>query len=93
MHKSLSDILVKLSLLISAPFVLLAVSPALDFYFLPVPIRPRKGRGLKKSEEKNDSADTEQQDPWQFEENQRLYWNEERRVQSHTSQVNTCTVV
>ncbi|XP_042365098.1 putative homeodomain transcription factor 1 isoform X2 [Plectropomus leopardus] len=42
--------------------------------------RPRKGRGLKKSEEKNDSADTEQQGPWQFEESQRLYRNEERRT-------------
>ncbi|XP_073324112.1 putative homeodomain transcription factor 1 [Pagrus major] len=41
--------------------------------------RPRKGRGLKKSEEKNDSGDTEQQGPWQFEESQRLYRNEERR--------------
>uniref|UniRef100_A0A671YHZ1 Putative homeodomain transcription factor 1 n=1 Tax=Sparus aurata TaxID=8175 RepID=A0A671YHZ1_SPAAU len=44
--------------------------------------RPRKGRGLKKSEEKNDSGDTEQQGSWQFEESQRLYRNEERRVQS-----------
>ncbi|XP_029288477.1 putative homeodomain transcription factor 1 isoform X2 [Cottoperca gobio] len=42
--------------------------------------RPRKGRGLKKSEEKNDSGDTEQQGPWQFEESQRLYRNEERRA-------------
>ncbi|XP_044023964.1 putative homeodomain transcription factor 1 [Siniperca chuatsi] len=41
--------------------------------------RPRKGRGLKKPEEKNDSGDTEQQGPWQFEESQRLYRNEERR--------------
>lgn len=41
--------------------------------------RPRKGRGLKKSEEKNDSGDTEQQGSWQFEESQRLYRNEERR--------------
>uniref|UniRef100_A0A4W6CTL7 Putative homeodomain transcription factor 1 n=1 Tax=Lates calcarifer TaxID=8187 RepID=A0A4W6CTL7_LATCA len=47
--------------------------------------RPRKGRGLKKSEEKNDSGDTEQREPWQFEESQRLYRNEERRVQSLTS--------
>ncbi|XP_041800681.1 putative homeodomain transcription factor 1 [Chelmon rostratus] len=39
--------------------------------------RPRKGRGLKKSEEKNDSGDTEQQGSWQFDESQRLY--EERR--------------
>ncbi|XP_051269629.1 putative homeodomain transcription factor 1 isoform X2 [Dicentrarchus labrax] len=36
--------------------------------------RPRKGRGLKKSEETNDSADTEQLD-----ESQRLYRSEERR--------------
>lgn len=36
--------------------------------------RPRKGRGLKKSEEKSNSADTEQ-----LEESQRLYRNEERR--------------
>lgn len=42
--------------------------------------RPRKGRGLKKSEEKNDSGDTEQQGPWQFEESQRLYRTEERRT-------------
>ncbi|XP_059186177.1 putative homeodomain transcription factor 1 isoform X2 [Centropristis striata] len=42
--------------------------------------RPRKGRGLKKSEEKNDSGDTEQQGSWQFEESQRLYRNEERRA-------------
>ncbi|XP_045931355.1 putative homeodomain transcription factor 1 [Micropterus dolomieu] len=41
--------------------------------------RPRKGRGLKKTEGKNDSGDTEQQGPWQFEESQRLYSNEERR--------------
>lgn len=41
--------------------------------------RPRKGRGLKKSEEKNNGGDTEQQGPWQFEESQRLYRNEERR--------------
>lgn len=32
--------------------------------------RPRKGRGLKKMEEKKDSGDTEQQGPWQFEESQ-----------------------
>lgn len=42
--------------------------------------RPRKGRGLKKSEDKNDSGDTEQQEPWQFEESQRLYGSEERRT-------------
>ncbi|XP_035517590.1 putative homeodomain transcription factor 1 [Morone saxatilis] len=36
--------------------------------------RPRKGRGLKKPEETNDSADTEQLD-----ESQRLYRSEERR--------------
>ncbi|XP_040889648.1 putative homeodomain transcription factor 1 [Toxotes jaculatrix] len=41
--------------------------------------RPRKGRGLKKPEENNESGDTEQQGPWQFEENQGLYRNEERR--------------
>ncbi|KAM7006739.1 putative homeodomain transcription factor 1 isoform 1-T2 [Tautogolabrus adspersus] len=41
--------------------------------------RPRKGRGLKKPEEKKDSEDTEQQEPWQFEESQRLYSDEERR--------------
>ncbi|XP_023257982.1 putative homeodomain transcription factor 2 isoform X2 [Seriola lalandi dorsalis] len=41
--------------------------------------RPRKGRGLKKSEEKNGSGDTEEQGPWQSEESQRLYRNEERR--------------
>ncbi|XP_022617094.1 putative homeodomain transcription factor 2 [Seriola dumerili] len=41
--------------------------------------RPRKGRGLKKSEEKNGSGDTEEQGPWPSEESQRLYRNEERR--------------
>ncbi|KAK2861756.1 hypothetical protein Q5P01_001289 [Channa striata] len=41
--------------------------------------RPRKCRGLKKSEEKSDSWDTEQQGPWQSEESQRLLRNEERR--------------
>ncbi|XP_032369853.1 putative homeodomain transcription factor 1 isoform X1 [Etheostoma spectabile] len=40
--------------------------------------RPRKGRGLKKSEEKNGSGDTEQQG--QLEESQRLYRKEERRT-------------
>ncbi|XP_070694554.1 putative homeodomain transcription factor 1 [Pempheris klunzingeri] len=43
--------------------------------------RPRKGRGMKKSEEKNDSEDTEQQGPWQCEESQRLYRNEEMRTE------------
>ncbi|KAI4827913.1 hypothetical protein KUCAC02_031270 [Chaenocephalus aceratus] len=42
--------------------------------------RPRKSRGLKKSEEKNDSEDREQQGPWSFEESQLLYRNEERRI-------------
>ncbi|KAI9549007.1 hypothetical protein NQZ68_003541 [Dissostichus eleginoides] len=42
--------------------------------------RPRKSRGLKKSEEKNDSEDREQQGPWPFEESQLLYRNEERRI-------------
>lgn len=41
--------------------------------------RPRKGRGLKKPEEKIDSEDTEQQEAWQFEESQRLFSDEERR--------------
>ncbi|XP_026163608.1 putative homeodomain transcription factor 1 [Mastacembelus armatus] len=41
--------------------------------------RPRKGKVLKKSEEKNDSRHTEQQGPGQFEESQGLYRNEERR--------------
>ncbi|XP_031157834.1 putative homeodomain transcription factor 1 isoform X2 [Sander lucioperca] len=45
--------------------------------------RPRKGRGLKKSEEKNGSRDTEQQG--QFEESQRLYRKEERREGSGPS--------
>ncbi|KAM3877750.1 putative homeodomain transcription factor 1 [Diretmus argenteus] len=40
--------------------------------------RPRKGRGLKKAEEKDDSGDTAQQKPWQLEENQWLYRTEER---------------
>ncbi|XP_078105237.1 putative homeodomain transcription factor 1 isoform X2 [Sander vitreus] len=45
--------------------------------------RPRKGRGLKKSEEKNGSRDTEQEG--QFEESQRLYRKEERREGSGAS--------
>ncbi|XP_034725925.1 putative homeodomain transcription factor 1 isoform X2 [Etheostoma cragini] len=45
--------------------------------------RPRKGRGLKKSEEKNGSGDTEQQG--QFEESQRLFRKEERREGSGAS--------
>lgn len=57
-------------------------SLVIECYFYSVSFRPRKGRGLKKSEEKNDSGDTEQQGSWQFEESQRLYRNEERRVQS-----------
>uniref|UniRef100_A0A672G5Y8 Putative homeodomain transcription factor 1 n=1 Tax=Salarias fasciatus TaxID=181472 RepID=A0A672G5Y8_SALFA len=44
--------------------------------------RPRKSRGLKKSEEKTDSGDTELQGPWQFEESQRSYRQEEGRVRS-----------
>lgn len=41
--------------------------------------RPRKIRGLKKSEEKTDSGDMELQGPWQFEESQRSYRQEEGR--------------
>ncbi|XP_076003443.1 putative homeodomain transcription factor 1 isoform X1 [Genypterus blacodes] len=41
--------------------------------------RPRKGRGLKKAEEKEDSGDTEQQEARQYEESQRSYRPEERR--------------
>ncbi|XP_029990207.1 putative homeodomain transcription factor 1 [Sphaeramia orbicularis] len=41
--------------------------------------RPRKGRGLKKCEEKNDSGDEEHQSPWQYEENQGPYRTEEKR--------------
>uniref|UniRef100_A0A3B5MC14 PHTF1/2 N-terminal domain-containing protein n=1 Tax=Xiphophorus couchianus TaxID=32473 RepID=A0A3B5MC14_9TELE len=44
--------------------------------------RPRKGKGLKKSEEKTDSENAEQQGPWQFEDSQRLYKTMESRVQS-----------
>lgn len=40
--------------------------------------RPRKSRGLKKSEEKTDSGDTEQQ----FEESQRSYRQEENKIKS-----------
>uniref|UniRef100_A0A3B4YZE8 Putative homeodomain transcription factor 1 n=1 Tax=Stegastes partitus TaxID=144197 RepID=A0A3B4YZE8_9TELE len=54
-------------------------SPAASSTTSPARRRPRKGRGLKKSEEKNDSGDTELQGPWQFEESQRLYRNEEPR--------------
>ncbi|XP_031727561.1 putative homeodomain transcription factor 1 [Anarrhichthys ocellatus] len=42
--------------------------------------RPRKGRVLKKSEEKNDGGDAGEQGPWQFEESQRVCRNEERRT-------------
>ncbi|KAM9813245.1 putative homeodomain transcription factor 1 [Neosynchiropus ocellatus] len=42
--------------------------------------RPRKGRGQKKAEDKNDSRETEQQGSWLFEENQLFYRNEERRA-------------
>ncbi|XP_034387794.1 putative homeodomain transcription factor 1 [Cyclopterus lumpus] len=42
--------------------------------------RPRKGRVLKKSEEKTDNGDAVQHGPWQFEESQRLYRSEERRA-------------
>ncbi|XP_029006190.1 putative homeodomain transcription factor 1 [Betta splendens] len=41
--------------------------------------RPRKVRGLKKPEEKSDSRDTEQLEPWQSEENQHIYRTKERR--------------
>lgn len=62
---------------------LLCIYPVFSFYVILIfSFRPRKGRGLKKSEEKSDSRDTEQQGPWQFEESQRLYRNKERRVQS-----------
>uniref|UniRef100_A0A3Q0RZB3 Putative homeodomain transcription factor 1 n=1 Tax=Amphilophus citrinellus TaxID=61819 RepID=A0A3Q0RZB3_AMPCI len=44
--------------------------------------RPRKSRGLKKSEEKKNSRDAEQLGSWQFEEPQHLFREEERRVQS-----------
>lgn len=40
--------------------------------------RPRKNRGLKKSEEKNNSGETELLGCWQFEENQHLCRKEER---------------
>uniref|UniRef100_A0A674AXL0 Putative homeodomain transcription factor 1 n=1 Tax=Salmo trutta TaxID=8032 RepID=A0A674AXL0_SALTR len=40
--------------------------------------RPRKGRGLKKTEGQGNDGDIELQ-PWQLEENQRLYRSEERR--------------
>ncbi|XP_034548683.1 putative homeodomain transcription factor 1 isoform X2 [Notolabrus celidotus] len=41
--------------------------------------RPRKSRGLKKTEEKIDSEDAEQQGAWQFEKNLRSFSDEERR--------------
>uniref|UniRef100_A0A4W5LHG1 Putative homeodomain transcription factor 1 n=1 Tax=Hucho hucho TaxID=62062 RepID=A0A4W5LHG1_9TELE len=40
--------------------------------------RPRKGRGLKRTEGQGNDGDTELQ-PWQLEENQRLYRSEERK--------------
>ncbi|XP_032406301.1 putative homeodomain transcription factor 1 isoform X2 [Xiphophorus hellerii] len=46
--------------------------------------RPRKGRGSKKSEEKTDSENTEQQGPWQFEDSQRLYKTMESRCKSQS---------
>ncbi|XP_043978427.1 putative homeodomain transcription factor 1 isoform X2 [Gambusia affinis] len=46
--------------------------------------RPRKGRGLKKSEEKTDSENTEQQGPWQFEDSQRLYKTVESQCKSQS---------
>ncbi|XP_014843694.1 PREDICTED: putative homeodomain transcription factor 1 [Poecilia mexicana] len=46
--------------------------------------RPRKGRGLKKSEEKTDSENAEQQGPWQFEDSQRLYKTVESQCKSHS---------
>uniref|UniRef100_I3KBZ9 Putative homeodomain transcription factor 1 n=1 Tax=Oreochromis niloticus TaxID=8128 RepID=I3KBZ9_ORENI len=44
--------------------------------------RPRKNRGLKKSEEKNNSGEAELLGCWQFEENQHLYRKEERMDES-----------
>uniref|UniRef100_A0A3B3VGL1 Putative homeodomain transcription factor 1 n=1 Tax=Poecilia latipinna TaxID=48699 RepID=A0A3B3VGL1_9TELE len=49
--------------------------------------RPRKGKGLKKSEEKTDSENAEQQRPWQFEDSQRLYKTVESQVQSLISPI------
>ncbi|XP_054906372.1 putative homeodomain transcription factor 1 [Poeciliopsis prolifica] len=46
--------------------------------------RPRKGKGLKKSEEKTDSKNTEQQGPWQFEDSQRLYKTVDSQCKSHS---------
>ncbi|KAM4741878.1 putative homeodomain transcription factor 1 isoform 2-T2 [Anableps anableps] len=46
--------------------------------------RPRKGRGLKKSEEKTDSENTEQQGPWQFEDSPRIYRSDESRCKSQS---------
>ncbi|XP_014878208.1 putative homeodomain transcription factor 1 [Poecilia latipinna] len=46
--------------------------------------RPRKGKGLKKSEEKTDSENAEQQRPWQFEDSQRLYKTVESQCKSHS---------
>ncbi|XP_072237733.1 putative homeodomain transcription factor 1 [Leuresthes tenuis] len=46
--------------------------------------RPRKSRGLKKTEEKNDTGNTELQGPWQFEDSQRLFRTEEMRNKSQS---------
>ncbi|MED6270144.1 hypothetical protein CHARACLAT_007006, partial [Characodon lateralis] len=46
--------------------------------------RPRKGRGLKKSEEKIDTGNMEQEGPWQFEDSQRSYKRAERRCKSRS---------
>ncbi|XP_034021735.1 putative homeodomain transcription factor 1 isoform X2 [Thalassophryne amazonica] len=43
--------------------------------------RPRKARGLKKPEGRNDSGDTKQQENWQSDEGQRPYRKEEQRNQ------------
>ncbi|XP_058486981.1 putative homeodomain transcription factor 1 [Solea solea] len=41
--------------------------------------RPRKSRGLKKYEEKNDREDSQTQESWQFEEGEQSYSDKERR--------------
>ncbi|XP_017264388.1 putative homeodomain transcription factor 1 isoform X2 [Kryptolebias marmoratus] len=51
--------------------------------------RPRKGRGLKKSEEKSDSRNTELQGLWQFEDSQRLFRREERRSKCHSDDLSS----
>lgn len=87
-HLSPSDTLSNSLTVVRGHFATAAVSTislSLALIFI-VSSRPRKGRGLKKSEEKNDNRDAEQQGAWQFDE------SEERREQSLISLVNVSAI-